>query len=199
MLLESTPLLGSAVYQNVVEDVIAAYWGDYQDHSDEFVPAYLSNDILRLWRTFCVNYEARTERQPEAKKIKRKIKNYTLKFSRMLTCYSALLYLLAAFDLEGTVSPASAKAMVTLTPTARLEWLLGRSEFVDAHQSLRDLLDQYEQFLSTKSDREKLHAAFSDGPSAHELMAKAYAFGDTMFIAVSKIGKESKLHRLLVV
>ena len=39
---------------------------------DEFMPAFLANDILRLWRTFCVNYEARTQTEPAEKKAKRK-------------------------------------------------------------------------------------------------------------------------------
>jgi hypothetical protein len=55
------------------------------------VPAFLANDILRIWRTFCVNYEARTETEPAEKKAKRKLKNYKLEHSRLLTCYSALL------------------------------------------------------------------------------------------------------------
>jgi predicted nucleotidyltransferase len=56
LLLESCPLLESAVYREVTEEVVAAYWRDYEDHKRDFMPAFLGNDILRLWRTFCVNY-----------------------------------------------------------------------------------------------------------------------------------------------
>ena len=86
LLLESCPLLESRVYDEVTEEVIAAYWRDYEDHKADFMPAFLANDILRLWRTFCVNYEARTERVPDLKKAKGKLKNYKLKHSRLLTC-----------------------------------------------------------------------------------------------------------------
>ncbi|QPC41659.1 nucleotidyltransferase domain-containing protein [Kaustia mangrovi] len=48
LLLESRPLLGSVLYEGVIDSVVAAYWGDYEDHKDDFKPAYLSNDILRL-------------------------------------------------------------------------------------------------------------------------------------------------------
>ncbi len=78
-LLESQCLLGQDVYDEAISDVIAAYWRDYEGHERSFMPAFLCNDILRLWRTFCVNYEARTEREPEEKKAKGKIKNYKLK------------------------------------------------------------------------------------------------------------------------
>jgi hypothetical protein len=75
-------------YKHVIEEVIAAYWRDYDDHKNEFVPAFLANDILRLWRTFCVNYEARTSTDPPHQRAKRRLKNYKLKHSRLLTSYS---------------------------------------------------------------------------------------------------------------
>src|SRR5258706_564192 len=68
LLLESHPLLERGVYSEVTRDVISAYWRDYADHKHEFMPAFLTNDILRLWRTFCVNYEARTSTEPEEQK-----------------------------------------------------------------------------------------------------------------------------------
>ena len=103
LLLESRPLIGEKVYTKAIDDVIAAYWRDFEDHKKEFIPAFLSNDILRLWRTFCVNYEANTRTDPVEKKAKRKVKNYKLKHSRLLTCYLALLYLLAVFKTHKTV------------------------------------------------------------------------------------------------
>lgn len=52
LLLESIPLVGDEVYSEAIDDVIAEYWGDFADHSKNFMPAFLANDILRLWRTF---------------------------------------------------------------------------------------------------------------------------------------------------
>ena len=65
LLLESCPLLEPTVYTDITGQVIAAYWGDFEDHKMDFMPAFLANDILRLWRTFCVNYEARTTSVPD--------------------------------------------------------------------------------------------------------------------------------------
>lgn len=106
LLLESRPLVGQDIYSEALEQVIAKYWGDYEDHRDDFVPAFLANDILRLWRTFCLNYEAKTQRDPPEKKAKRRLKNYKLKHSRLLTCFSALAYPLTVFHRDSTVSPA---------------------------------------------------------------------------------------------
>ena len=91
MLLESRPLLGRPIYDHIQQAVLNAYWKDYDDHKLDFMPAFLGNDILRLWRTFCVNYEATTKTMPERARAKRRVKNYKLKHSRLLTCYSALL------------------------------------------------------------------------------------------------------------
>jgi len=103
LLLESSPLIGESVYQQITNDVIVAYWKDYEGHKSDFMPIP-ANDILRMWRTFCVNYEARTQ-SAQRRDGKRRLKNYKLKHSRLLTCYSALLYLLAVFSKNKTVSP----------------------------------------------------------------------------------------------
>ncbi|QUS41154.1 hypothetical protein RPMA_21635 [Tardiphaga alba] len=200
LLLESRPLVGEVVYRDVIEDVVDAYWRDYEDHKASFIPAFLANDILRLWRTFCINYEARTARVPADKKAKGKVKNYKLKHSRMLTCYSAILVLLAIFGREKTVSPADAVNMVLMTPTERLEWLLQQSELADAHVTIRQLLAQYEVFLKASNIGEaELVRQFQDKNVSHRYLDEAYQFGDLMFDALNQIGGRNRFHRLLVV
>jgi hypothetical protein len=200
LLLESRPLAESAVYDEVLEEVIAAYWRDYEGRSGDFIPAFLANDILRLWRTFCVNYEARTARVPEEKKAKGKLKNYKLKHSRLLTCYSAALFLLAMFRLNRTVSPRDALTMIRFTPTERLEWLCDQPEFAESHENTRKLLGQYERFLRTTNRAEKeLVSEFMDKDLSRTYMEQAYEFGDTLFDVLNSIGGGSRFHRLLVV
>ena len=200
LLLESRPLLESSVYDEITQEVIAAYWRDYEDHKTNFMPAYLANDILRLWRTFCVNYEARTEREPDLKKAKGKIKNYKLKHSRLLTCYSALLYLLAVHRRQASVSPADAMKMIQLTPTGRLEWLLQQSDLSSAHPAISKSLEQYDLFLKrTAASEEELIAIFRDKKLRSELVNEAYGFGDAIYDALTAIGDNSRFHRLLIV
>jgi hypothetical protein len=200
LLLESCPLLESNVYQGVTEDVVAAYWRDYEDHRTDFMPAFLANDILRLWRTFCVNYEARTARVPEAEKAKGKLKNYKLKHSRLLTCYSAVLFLLAVYESQRTVSPPDAMAMIKLTPTERLEWLLGQRDLDRAHKSVAKLLEHYERFLlTTNASETELLRKFGEVDTARSLVSDSYEFGDLVFQALGSIGRGNRFHRLLVV
>jgi hypothetical protein len=157
-LLESRPIVGEDSYDDLLHVVINAYWRDYEDHQRDFMPAFLSNDILRLWRTLCVNYEARTKTTPEQEKAKRRLTNYKLKHSRLLTCYSGILYLLAIFKARGTVAPSDAIDMAHLTPTERLEWLLKQSEFATAAQTINAIIKNYQIFLESmdKSEDEQI-------------------------------------------
>jgi hypothetical protein len=164
------------------------------------MPAFLANDILRLWRTFCVNYEARTERVPDEEKAKGKLKNYKLKHSRLLTCYSALLYLLAVYRNKNTVSPSDAVAMTALTPTERLEWLKKQPKFASASPTIDKLLVHYERFLETTNASEpELVGRFMDKKVSQEYINAAYSFGDLIFETLNSVGDGSRFHRLLVV
>lgn len=200
LLLESYPLIDDSAYQSITTDVISAYWGDYQGHKRDFMPAFVANDILRMWRTFCVNYEARTRREPEEAAARRRLKNYKLKHSRLLTCYSALLYLLATFILNKTVSPTDAAKMISLSPTRRLEWLLSIARFKDAHHMLDRLISLYEKFLTdTDVPEADLVKIFMDREKRKAYSESAYQFGDLVFEVLNTIGKGDRYQRLLVV
>jgi predicted nucleotidyltransferase len=200
LLLESRALVESTVYEEVIADVVAAYWRDYEDHKSDFIPAFLANDILRLWRTFCVNYEARTARKPDFEKAKGKIKNYKLKHSRMLTCYSALLYVLAIYGDQKTVHPSDALSMTQHSPTERLEWLRDQPHFVHARATMEKLLVQYELFLeATNACEDELVTRFLDRNTSREYLEAAFKFGDLMFEALDLIGQRNRFHRVLVV
>ncbi|MBT1156425.1 hypothetical protein J1C56_12570 [Aminobacter anthyllidis] len=200
LLLESRPIVGPEIHSETIDRVISAYWGDYEDHKEDFVPAFLVNDILRLWRTLCVNYEARTEKQPEEKKAKRKLKNYKLKHSRILTCYSAILHLLAIFGRIGAVSPRDAKDMILMTPIERLEWIVGQKDFAASHVVVGKLIAQYEDFLMmTDVPEADLVQKILDRTIDEKFFRSAYDFGETMFEAIGSIGNGNRFHRLILV
>jgi predicted nucleotidyltransferase len=200
LLLESAPLLGESTYREVIDDVIAAYWRDYPDHKTEFVPAFLANDILRLWRTFCVNYEARTSEDSDEKKAKRRLKNYKLKHSRMLTCYSGLLDLLAVYARVQTVTPEDVRAMTMLTPTQRLEALKVRNGLLAP--KVDDLLNKYAAFLGhTDANEPTMIEQFKDNNFARARISEASTFGEAMFTLLEAVGQGAgqRFYRLLVV
>ena len=200
LLLESRPLFGKHVFEDVVAQVIKTYWRDFTDHSDRFMPAFLTNDILRLWRTFCVNYEARTASDPAEKKAKRKLKNYKLKHSRLLTCFSALAYLLVTHVRSGTVTKEDAKDMVTLSPTQRLEWISQQPGAERVASNTEAILRIYERFLQATSEEETvLVERFMSPDEARRLVDEGNELGVAMYELLAKLGEDSDFYRLLVV
>lgn len=200
LLLESSPLLGKAAYRKITDDVIAAYWRDYQDHKNDFMPVFLANDVLRMWRTFCVNYEARTQNEPPRKKGKRRLAHFKLSHSRLLTCYSALLYLLVVFRRNRTVHPEDAARMIRLTPTQRLEWLEDQTESKTARKKIDELITRYEDFLNlTDASEKELVNRFRNKKLWNEYSKSGHQFGDLMFGILDAIGKGNPFYRRLVV
>ncbi len=200
LLLESKPLLDVEVYREAIESVVIKYWRDYEKHKNEFIPAFLANDILRLWRTFCVNYEARTQTEPERRRAKRKLKNYKLKHSRLLTCYSALLYLLAVYRAQKSVHPSDVMEMTGLTPTERLERLCLRQDLAEVHDAIGKLLEHYENFLeATNFTEDDLIERFLDPEKRKKFFPMENNLGDLMLVAIEQIGQRNPFHRVLVV
>lgn len=201
LLLEGRPLIGNVAFDAVVDAIIQSYWRDYANHETSFAPAFMTNDILRLWRTFCVNYEARTAATPHSEKRKRRVKNYKLKFSRLLTCYSALLSILHCYNTNGTVKHEDMKQICLTPPLQRIERLASLisddSETVDG---LNAIIAEYDAFLDvTNVSEEELRSQFDIPERQTELLQNSYVFATSIFGVIGKIGKGTKLHRMLVV
>ena len=100
LLLESLPIYNDSLYDDVLRKLTGSYFRDYPDHERDFRPTFLVNDILRFWKTLCLNYEhSRNSRSTVEKEIREShLKNLKLKFSRMLTCFSLVVPLAVPRD-----------------------------------------------------------------------------------------------------
>jgi len=186
LLLESRALIGKSLYDSAVDSVVAAYFRDYADHSTNFEPTFLLNDILRLWRTFCVNYENRTSDGSDAAKAKRKLKHFKLSHSRLLTCYSGIVTLLDVFARNHTVGPDDIREMVAKTPMERIADV-GRAR-AGSLDPVSKVTNAYERFLvTTAEDEEKLCERFGEKKYARERMAEARAFAKLVHDLVMSI------------
>lgn len=195
LLLESRAILGDGIYGRVIDDLVGRYWKDYPQNSADFLPVFLINDILRFWKTMCLNYEERTN---DARTGKRRLLNYKLKYSRLLTCYSAILYLTAQVRERGTVSPEVARGMVATTPTARLEHVAAVSP--EAAASVKKILESYTKFLATCDDEKKaLEEKFADNEFKRERFREAKVFGDEVFSLLHLVGERTSVFRYLLV
>jgi predicted nucleotidyltransferase len=197
LLLESRPILGTTVYDSALRQVIDSYWRDFDDHKPDFLPIFLANDISRYWKVLCVSYEAAGPPTSNVEKAKRRLNNYKLKHSRLLTCYSALLYLASALRQAKSVSRDDAFTMATLTPLDRLRAI--REANPDRSEDVDELLAAYAAFLkTTDASKGELLSRFAEDAYHDTKREEAHRFGDLIFALLSHLASESRLFRYLV-
>ncbi|MGQ0594750.1 MAG: nucleotidyltransferase domain-containing protein [Gammaproteobacteria bacterium] len=92
LLLESRPIFGPAVHGDVVERLVRLYGGDVEeDPRKNYV--FLLNDVIRYFRTICVNYQHTKLTEVE----KWPIRNIKLRHSR-LVMYASLVAMLGVLS-----------------------------------------------------------------------------------------------------
>jgi hypothetical protein len=91
LLLESVPVTGADVHRGVQDRILSRY---FAYHRRGFrPPRFLLNDIIRYWRTICVDFEGKTaqDRRERAEKDKFVTRNAKLRTSRKMLYASGLL------------------------------------------------------------------------------------------------------------
>lgn len=196
LLLESRPILGTDIYKQAIDRLLAEYWRDYSQNSSDFLPVFLINDILRFWKTLCLNYEERTA---DEKTGKRRLLNYKLKYSRLLTCYSAIVYLQAILRRDnGTVNPEAAMEMVSISPTQRLEFVAQTIHTMK--EPVSTILDNYSGFLEMTAERKStLQLKFEETEFKKARFGEARQFGRDVFKLLHLMGENTDLLRYIVV
>lgn len=142
LLLESKMIAGQSVYDQAIDRVLEMYFRDGRGR-DSFRPLFLLNDILRYWRTLCLNYE-RDRFQPGKPWWKR---NLNLKFPRKLTVFSTILAIISS----KMTSAAEFKQIAEMTPMERLAYALDMVGDTSLEGMFSGMLDDYEDFLAAKS------------------------------------------------
>lgn len=143
LLLESRVLANETTYLQVRDHVLSQYFRDERGKAS-YRPLFLLNDVLRYWRTLCLNYEElRHDRERPWWK-----KNINLKFSRMLTVFATV----AALTVPEVHNKDDFRPMCGLTPIQRLAGALDQLDDDDLVDRFRVFLDDYESFLCWKED-----------------------------------------------
>ncbi|HEY2090251.1 MAG TPA: DUF294 nucleotidyltransferase-like domain-containing protein [Thermoanaerobaculia bacterium] len=193
LLLESRAVIHEPIYNRAIEAVVKTYWRDYAGNEKNFIPVFLTNDITRYWKVLCLSYEAHGDDSPE----ERRLRNYKLKHSRLLTCYSAILYLAWVLRARETVTPEDATAMTGLSPTERLEFIGRDPVFVP---QARRLLEMYAKFLETvDAPKADLLIRFADSTYHATRRTEARAFGGAVFQLLIQLAEPTELLRFLLV
>ncbi|ADG94080.1 DNA polymerase beta domain protein region [Arcobacter nitrofigilis DSM 7299] len=186
MLLESKVVFNEKLFDEILNDIIQNYLRD-SEKNDNFVPFFLLNDILRYWRTLCLNYEAirHDDERPWRKK------NVNLKYSRMLTVFSTVLSLIVTKD----ITKEKIFSICKKTPLERIIYSLEIINDDSLNKEFDNILNFYKIFLEAKEQTN----IEKDVAIKMLLNTNAEKFSDiiTSFLNNEKIDK--KLRKFLVV
>ncbi len=189
LLLESRYVLNEDLYLSFMAETVGFYYGDYPANRGTFRPTFLINDILRFWRTLCLNYEHKRSRKrseqrsddPNAAwRADSALDNLKLRFSRLSTCYSMVIALAA----ESTpVTPARVLELCLTAPTDR--WAIAaehsmpsaRSEALEKHKRI---LESYEYFLDLVGDEGALKERLASHAEREATRQRASEFGQAV-------------------
>lgn len=187
LLLESKVIFNEELYNEIIKSIIKNYLRDKKNNSDNFLPFYLLNDILRYWRTLCLNYEVirHNKEKPWRKK------NINLKYSRMITVFSAILSIVV----QKNLTTKKIIKMCKLTPFKRISHSLNTLNDNSLYEKYVAILDYYKIFLEAKEN--------SNIEKNNEIQTKlnenATLLSDILLTFLNNDNIDSKLKKLLVI
>ncbi len=197
LLLESQCLYNEPIYDDAIKRIVEAYFRDYPDHKDSFRPIFLANDIIRYWKTLCLNYENKRNMptSDETKRLTQKVRNFKLKFSRMSTCFGTIAALTA---MDKPLSQEEILAIMKLTPRERLNNI---AQAIPESKAIIDAMQQqYAWFLQlTGLPTLELHSQLSNHEFRHFAFDRATEFGDKMFELLRLTDRRGNYLRYLVI
>lgn len=185
LLLESKPIFGDALYERQLLELIEHYFRDFGPQK-RFRPIFLLNDILRYWRTLCLNYE-KIRNEPDKPWWK---KNVNLKFSRMLTIFGTVLPMIAG----RMSSVAQISSLMGKSPIERFAIGLDAIDDETLESKFLEFLDLYETFLRWKEEKD----GDSDIAIKEESRQAATYFSEFVYTALHHKNIDAELRRYLV-
>jgi hypothetical protein len=207
LLLESQYVLNENLYERFVEETIGFYYGDYASNQGTFRPTFLINDILRFWRTLCLNYEHKRNRKRSEDGLDDEhapwradsaLDNLKLRFSRLSTCYSMVIALAA----EPTpVAPERVLELCRIAPTDRWSIAAEQAESAnraEAQSKVKEILDLYEYFLELTAAEDALREKLASHPERESTRRKAGEFGQVVSEFMLVTCRSDQLRSLLI-
>lgn len=199
LILEGSPIWHPDVYKLAVSRIIDSYYRDYHDHEKDFLPIFLVNDILRFWRTLCLNYEHSRNRDKSQMKqddiAKNHVKNLKLKFSRLLICYSMIA---AILHRAGPVSPEDVLSVVEQTPAERLAGIADSGDGL--RTQVNAIMEDYAWFMKvTARPEDDVLSWISDRANRDSAFQRARMFGLKVNLLMMDSASDANRLRYLIV
>lgn len=155
LLLEGDWLFNEEGFRDLRREILHAYVKD--DIPEQQVTLFLLNDIIRYWRTICVDYEYKTTEEGKP----RAIRNVKLVFSRKLLYASGLFSVALTADMPRESKVKRLEELFDLPPLDRVVHICGEA-------ATEKMLRSYEAFLDCISDDEKRRQLESLGKNGRD-------------------------------
>ncbi|SMN12253.1 hypothetical protein SPBRAN_469 [uncultured Candidatus Thioglobus sp.] len=198
LLLESKPLYNEVLFEKCVDEIIDSYYVDFHKHTDNFQPIFLANDIIRFWKTLCLNYEHKRISK-DAKDVTKNVaysQNLKLKFSRKLICFSFILKLISC---KNPLSQKQVKNIVLMTPIERLESIRKGQNNEIISSAIDDIISGYQWFIDkTQVESEQMLLWIADEETRDDAFKKSNEFGQKLYNILNKVDKNNLVSKLLI-
>ncbi len=172
-LLESVPLTAAAVYSGGRDRILERYLDE--SVKDYRPPRFLLNDVVRYWRTVCVDFAGKEREGPE----KWGIRNAKLRTSRKVLFAGGLLPVLESSRFDREAMPAFLREQFDMPPTDRIAAAFLNHGAIDAGSRTLGAYDEFLGLLDDSSFRDEL-----------EHLTREEAGKSDAFARVGRLGRE---------
>lgn len=180
-LLEGEWIFNRTKFEKTRQDLISKYVEE--ELEDRKICLYLLNDIIRYWRTICVDYEYKISGGNKAEAVR----HIKLRFSRMLLYFAGVVAISQTQDVPYEEKRKVLEKLFSIPPIERIRSVIGNKSQAS--------LQLYTEFLVAIDDseiRQQLELPGKDGLSTaaySALSEKARAFKDSLFqVLVTELG-----------
>jgi hypothetical protein len=170
-LLESVSLTGVDVYVKVRDEVLGRYFDD--SIKPYRPPRFLLNDLVRYWRTICVDFAAKEWEGPE----KWGLRNAKLRTSRKILFAGGLLPTLECSRFDSAPMRSYLEEQLALSPTDRIAQAFLKNRAIDEGARTLGAYDEFVGRMNESAFREDLQAVSRENAGESVAFAEASAIG----------------------
>jgi hypothetical protein len=160
LMLESTAVTGESIYGIVRDELLDRYLD--QSVKAYRPPRFLLNDVVRYWRTICVDFAGKERQGPE----KWGLRNAKLRTSRKILFAGGLLPVLECFRFDKAEMRNFLKAQLGMPPTDRIAQSFLEHNAVDTGARTLAAYDEFVRRMNDASFRSELREVVRE--NSHE-------------------------------